>query len=186
MARFLWRATACVMQMNKVAARHLGGGIRQANGRLCASHEDVRTRFRKMIGDVAQMSRAGARECVFALPRRMGRPLAARVSPVFEPEPALMSTLKRRTVVLVKLIDLDERAHLAGSCLRELFDLTPAEARLAVALVGGQSLKEMAVSFGVADGTVRGQIKSIFMKTETSGQPELIALLERLAMVGRR
>jgi DNA-binding CsgD family transcriptional regulator len=175
-----------IIQMNKAAARHLECGIRQAHGRLCASKEDARGPFRKLIADAAQMNRSVARESVFALPRRNGRPLVARVSPIFEPAPALTPALKRQAVVLVKLIDLDERAKLAGSCLRDLFDLTPAEARLAVALAGGQSLKEMAVGFGVADGTVRGQIKSIFMKTDTGGQPELISLLERLAMVGGR
>lgn len=58
-----------------------------------------------------------------------------------------------------------------------LFDLSPAEDRVARALMSGISVQECAVNFGVSQETVRVQLKSIFAKTATSRQTELLQLL---------
>ncbi|WP_156932752.1 helix-turn-helix transcriptional regulator [Rhizobium sp. IBUN] len=57
------------------------------------------------------------------------------------------------------------------------FRLTPAEARLTGSLLEGKSLKEAAGSFGVAEGTARQQLKSVFQKVGVSRQSELIRVL---------
>jgi len=54
------------------------------------------------------------------------------------------------------------------------FNLTPAEIRVALALDRGISVREAAMELGVAEGTARQQLKSIFRKTGTSRQSELI------------
>jgi DNA-binding CsgD family transcriptional regulator len=61
-----------------------------------------------------------------------------------------------------------------------LFDLTPAEARVARGIAKGKSLRELANEFNVSDETVRTQLKRVFAKTSTSRQGELIFLLARL------
>ena len=61
--------------------------------------------------------------------------------------------------------------------LREHFRLSPAEARLAIALAQGDSLKEIAEQRGVTFGTVRAQLASIFDKTGVHRQSELVKLL---------
>ncbi|MDQ0558646.1 DNA-binding CsgD family transcriptional regulator [Rhizobium mesoamericanum] len=53
----------------------------------------------------------------------------------------------------------------------------PAEAGLTGSLLKGKSLKEAAAIFGVAEGTVRQQLKSIFHKVGVSRQSELIRML---------
>jgi DNA-binding CsgD family transcriptional regulator len=58
-----------------------------------------------------------------------------------------------------------------------LFDLTAAEARVASRLVEGQSVTAIARAFGVATSTVRSQLKSIFGKTGTRRQAEIVSLL---------
>ena len=63
------------------------------------------------------------------------------------------------------------------------FGLTRCEATLAAALAAGRALKQIAKLRGVGIGTVRGQLKSIFIKTATTRQPELVAMLSRLAVV---
>jgi DNA-binding CsgD family transcriptional regulator len=60
-----------------------------------------------------------------------------------------------------------------------MFDLTPAEAKLAVALLDGGELKGIAAAQHVSLETVRAQLKSIFLKTQTHRQSDLIALLMR-------
>lgn len=61
--------------------------------------------------------------------------------------------------------------------LEGLFDLTPAEARVARALLAGGSVSEIARGAKLSPDTVRGQLKSVFRKTGTRGQVELVRLL---------
>jgi DNA-binding CsgD family transcriptional regulator/PAS domain-containing protein len=57
------------------------------------------------------------------------------------------------------------------------FGLTSAEKRLAAGLVAGMTLDEIAARNGVAKNTVRNQLRSIFSKTGTNRQAELVRLL---------
>lgn len=62
--------------------------------------------------------------------------------------------------------------------LTGLFDLTPAEARLAIALASGRSLKAAAMEGRVTMKTGRTYLERIFRKTGTSHQGQLVALLK--------
>ena len=62
----------------------------------------------------------------------------------------------------------------------QLYRLTPAEAKLAKALAAGQSLSEAAEELSVGQSTLRSHLKSIFVKTQTKRQSELV----RLFMLG--
>lgn len=61
-----------------------------------------------------------------------------------------------------------------------LFDLTPAEARLARAIAEGMSPQEIANQSRTSLQTVRTQLKSVFKKTSVNRQAELAALLAKL------
>jgi DNA-binding CsgD family transcriptional regulator len=61
--------------------------------------------------------------------------------------------------------------------LRAVYDLTPAEARLAAALCAGQSLADHAESAGVSLNTVKYHLKSVFGKTGETRQPDLVRRL---------
>lgn len=65
--------------------------------------------------------------------------------------------------------------------LRALFQLSPEEARLVVALTAGQTPKDIAQRRGVSIATVRTQLRSVFVKTGTERQAELVALASRVA-----
>jgi DNA-binding CsgD family transcriptional regulator len=62
--------------------------------------------------------------------------------------------------------------------LTGLFDLTPAEVRLATALAKGLSLKAAAAEAGLQFSTVRTYLNRIFRKTGTHQQSQLVALLK--------
>jgi len=64
-----------------------------------------------------------------------------------------------------------------ATILRALFDLTPAEARIAAALAEGLTLDQIAARFSVSVETVRSQVKAVLAKTGTHRQAELAALL---------
>lgn len=90
--------------------------------------------------------------------------------------PDCVSTNQSKTMALY-LSEHKSAIGLSGLDVAVLFGLTPAEARLATALCDGASLNEYAGLHGVSVGTVRIQLKSIFSKTNTSRQSELIRLL---------
>jgi DNA-binding CsgD family transcriptional regulator len=54
--------------------------------------------------------------------------------------------------------------------LRSHFGLTPAEARLALHLVAGETLRSAAVNLGISYETTRSSLKKIFAKTQTCRQ----------------
>jgi len=62
--------------------------------------------------------------------------------------------------------------------LTGLFDLTPAEARLATALTAGRSLKSAAAKHGVTFSTARTYLDRIYRKTGVNQQSQLVALLK--------
>ncbi|WP_315831174.1 LuxR family transcriptional regulator [Bradyrhizobium prioriisuperbiae] len=61
---------------------------------------------------------------------------------------------------------------------RQLFDLTPAEARLSAALASGLVLKDAAIHQGIRYSTARSYLEGIFRKTRTNQQSQLVALLK--------
>jgi DNA-binding CsgD family transcriptional regulator len=65
--------------------------------------------------------------------------------------------------------------------LDRLFGLTPAEARLAVALAGGRSLAEYGAERKVTENTLRTQLAHVLRKTEASSQRDLVRPLSLLS-----
>jgi len=64
------------------------------------------------------------------------------------------------------------------SILAGLFDLTPAEARLAMALSQGRPLKDVVAASNITVKSGRTYLERIFAKTGTRQQSELVALLK--------
>jgi DNA-binding CsgD family transcriptional regulator len=58
--------------------------------------------------------------------------------------------------------------------LRSHFGLTPAEAKLALHLVTGETLRSAAVNLSITYETARSQLKNIFNKTGACRQAELV------------
>jgi DNA-binding CsgD family transcriptional regulator len=65
----------------------------------------------------------------------------------------------------------------APELLQALFDLTPAEARLASELTKGKSIEQIALSSRLSHNTLRTHLKSVFSKTGVQRQAELVSLL---------
>lgn len=60
-----------------------------------------------------------------------------------------------------------------------VFNLTPAESRLASELACGSAISAAASSAGITLNTARDRLKSIFAKTRTKRQAELVSLIAR-------
>lgn len=79
--------------------------------------------------------------------------------------------------MVVCISDLEKGGSIPEQTLRELFLLTPAEARVAMALFEGFSPKEAAANLALSVNTVRVHMASIFHKTGTTRQSEFLRLM---------
>lgn len=71
---------------------------------------------------------------------------------------------------------------LSAPVLTGLFDLTPGEARLALALASGLTLAETARRAAITEKTARTYLERVFAKTGTNKQAQLVALLKSVPM----
>jgi len=67
--------------------------------------------------------------------------------------------------------------NLSGEALSDMFGLSRAEIRLVAELIRGLSIEETAERLFVSKHTLRAQLRSIFRKTETRSQSDLIRCL---------
>ena len=88
--------------------------------------------------------------------------------------------LFQRAKAILMVVDPDAQRAPAEPILRQAFGLTPAEARLAAGLARGCDLGQVAAAHRIRAGTARAQLKSIFAKTSTRRQAELVALIGRM------
>ena len=102
------------------------------------------------------------------------------------PLPAHLQTFNQwaRPLALVVLGEPNPQHGVHQRLLQQLYGLTPAETRLALALCQGDAPTEAAQRLGVSVGTVRVQLRAIFAKTGTSRQADLIRTLAALQLVG--
>ena len=69
----------------------------------------------------------------------------------------------------------------AADIISALYDLTPAEARVARSIAQGYSPAEVARQLNLSSETIRSQLKRVFAKTSTKRQSELSLLISRLS-----
>ena len=79
-------------------------------------------------------------------------------------------------VVGLFVTDPEWRSSGAAEAVAQLYGLSPAETRLALALVRGLRVDEIADEFGLSRNTVSYTLKNLFRKTETDRQADLISL----------
>jgi DNA-binding CsgD family transcriptional regulator/PAS domain-containing protein len=82
-----------------------------------------------------------------------------------------------QSVAGVFLADPEHQPVPPERVLAETFGLSLAEARLAASLMQGKSLEEAAAKFHLSRNTLRSQLRSVFAKTSTRRQGELVRLL---------
>jgi DNA-binding CsgD family transcriptional regulator len=67
--------------------------------------------------------------------------------------------------------------------VQSLFDLTPAEARVARNLASGKTVDDIASESSISPNTIRTQIRGVLEKTGCSRQTDVIALLHGISSV---
>ncbi len=164
-----------VLQTNRHARAviELRDGLSVDRTGLCAAVPKETGRLRRIIAQVAAAGRQAARTPVGVM--RIDRPsLAAPWLTMVLPVDGGAKVDGIAQLAAVFVSDGETQPDIPGEVLERLFDLTPAEARLLVALVRGQSLDEAAQAFTLSKNTLRNQLNQIFRKTGTAKQSELV------------
>ncbi|MGE0802171.1 MAG: helix-turn-helix transcriptional regulator [Lautropia sp.] len=161
------------------------GRVRFANSAACALEADGRIalassrhgfgavdpaesrRLAALIGETAIGGSGGAMV--------LGTARGARLFVLVAPLPARFRGQPGE--VLVTLRSESSAPPFDADGLRMLFGLTPAEARLALALAAGRSIAEIGAEHRVTENTLRTQIASVLRKTDTASQRELARIL---------
>jgi len=71
-----------------------------------------------------------------------------------------------------------------AAVLQTLFDLTPAEARVARGIGEGRTVEAIAEAFGLSRETIRSQLKAVLGKTGVGRQADLVAMLAGIHFSG--
>lgn len=148
---------------------HDGIGIQGKRLRLTRrdSCEQILATIRRVV--------AGGEDGAITLPRPSGKPdfqcLVTRL--VRRPNTGLPELFARPQVALY-LSDPEHPVEAPEQLLQTMFGLTLAEAGVLERLLAGRTPEQAAVDHKVGISTVRSQLKSLFAKTNTSRQPDLI------------
>jgi DNA-binding CsgD family transcriptional regulator len=86
-----------------------------------------------------------------------------------------------RSIVL--LLDRDTRPRPNPERLQQMFGLTSAETQVLVHIACGHTLLEIARNRNLSRTTIRSHLASLFAKTDTKRQSELIALIDSFAIL---
>ena len=166
-----------VLEANPVAEMIFDEELHIKRKRLVIRDDRAKGKIEEVLGQLGVASdRTTLQTDPIVIRRTKKEPVIARMLPV--PCSARSPFVGARALVV--LTTIGGRARPAPAPLMSLFGLTPAEARLASTLAGGLDPARAAQEIGVSRVTARNQLRTIFAKTGTHRQSELVALLSRI------
>lgn len=151
-------------------------GLTVENRQLVGTSPDVTARLDGAIVSALQSSRFGGSGGGVRLPRSYGPAWLALVSPC----PRFFDHLPIPSpAAVLRIIETDPEARLSPTHA-ELFDISPRELDVAQALLRGHSLESLCGPLGISRNTAKAHLQSLFKKTGTNRQSELIHLLSNV------
>jgi DNA-binding CsgD family transcriptional regulator len=151
---------------NKLFERLIPQVVQDRPPRLCLADRRADALLGRLL--------AGACDGTSAIPLAATRALPASIAHVF---PAQDADDAGAASLLLVIATIARPQIVSARILQDLFDLTPAEARVARGIAAGKTTRDLAAEAGLAVGTVRQQLKSVFGKTGVSRQADLVGLL---------
>jgi DNA-binding CsgD family transcriptional regulator/PAS domain-containing protein len=164
-----------VLQINRSAEAVLAAkdGLLLSNRRIVAQNRADATALQALLGGTATGQRRLDQGGTMSVRRPSGaRPYVVTVMRAEEGSPA-----HRFGSTLLFIKDPNDTPLPDVAQLKRLFGLSPAEARLCVALASGQTMQEFADAMKVSANTAKTHLRNVFSKTETARQTDLVRLL---------
>ena len=152
-------------------------GIRYARGEIIVADQRSEKKLRESCKFMGKSNCLLTEDISYLEIRRpSGKPsLSIFVIPIKKNHPLELNT----TSIALMIFDPLKRSAFSGKMVQITYGFTPAETKLAVALMHGGSVEQYANAKCVSVNTVRTQLRNLFAKTETTRQGELISLLFR-------
>ena len=91
-----------------------------------------------------------------------------------------------RPLVMLTLFHPEHSASIDIQLLSSIFKLTPAECKIVLHLLDGLSTKEISEKNHVRPDTIKKQIQSIFKKTATHKQSELVKIILNFPKIAKK
>jgi len=146
-------------------------------GGLCVQHSQANTELKNMIQNAVAASRGENRTPGGALRIDDAHGvLEVLVTPVrYAPPGDVLGSSSPCAAVFMR--DIDTPRMVVPEVLSVLYNLSAAEADIAIRMSQGVSIAHIADVRGVSVQTVRTQTKTLYQKTQTVGQADLVALV---------
>lgn len=159
--------TGTVLAANGAAKRTLEAAelLSERNGTITVSATPAGKRIRELIRSAKEGKQAALR-----IARPGAKPILAVGSPLFNsegPGAALAAA------VIFVADDQPQRA-INPALLAGLFGFTPAESKVAVQMMQGQTVEDIATTLGISQHTTRNHLKRLYAKTGTRKQCEFV------------
>ncbi|THD61682.1 helix-turn-helix transcriptional regulator [Phenylobacterium sp.] len=180
---FLTDGEGRVQRMNAAgeAMAMARSGLLLAGGRLAATDPAAARTLQGLVAKAAARDASARAGGSTSLPTANGTAcLSATVAPVRADG---LGLLDAPPVVIVCVTDLAAGVRLPEQKLRDIFSLTTAEARLALALFEGETVREAALSLRISRFTAQNHLARVFEKTGTNRQAVLIKLMMQIVGV---
>jgi DNA-binding CsgD family transcriptional regulator/PAS domain-containing protein len=169
--------------VNRAAERFISrrDGLRLRNSRLFATLSQESDQLRSLIQSAITFgaTKKPSNDRAMRITRSAGKPLHVQVTPISSES----LNLPQRAFAMVVLSEPDNDPGLSTDALRNLYGLTPAEAKVAILLASGKSLEELCDELSIRYETARAHLKSIFGKVGVRRQGELVSRLLRSVVV---
>jgi len=168
-----------VLHCNAVADRILTekDGICSKDRQVLVTHGSEASHFRQLLNSAIDAHKQNKPHIVqaMAISRAAGRlPLNIVIRSMPQ-----VSQVDGQTVAAVAIFisDPEYKSQTSPEMLGQLYGLTPAESRLAMALADGQSLEDASNTLHISRNTARAHLRAIFAKTGVTQQTMLVSLL---------
>ena len=163
-----------VVETNDAGERilRIGDGLTMRNGHIGARRGFETTKLTHLIAKAGASKEAGSSAGCLLITRGADHsPYVVRVAPVsaglagYDPPMAML------------LVSAADQNRVSERELAELYGLSPAESRIAVALAHGKRMTDLTGELGVRITTLRTQLSSILKKCEVERQSDLVRLV---------
>ncbi len=167
-----------IVNQNKTARRTLNDAkfLTNRGGKLCTAGSIDGREFKRVLGKALSPTETTAMGTLVLENHLIGTKIQIWVSPLG----VTQESDKADRSAIVMLIDPTQPVPGPEPLIKSMYGLTDKESKLATALLNGQTVDEYCRCAHVTHNTARTQLKSIYRKTNTRGQVDLVRLLSRL------
>jgi DNA-binding CsgD family transcriptional regulator len=139
----------------------------------------------RRLDEVVQSALRGTPLAAIAVPRADGgSPLTILASSVRAQDVDRFADASLKgAAVLLFIIDAANKAGIPATVLMDAYGLTPAEARVALAISSGLSIPETAKAFRLSPNTIKTQLRGVFSKSGLTRQTELARMIASIGLL---